>query len=133
MRFIFFILDYLPLYLRPTTFKENLKDRFYACLSPWCNRYFYSVWGFWPQGMWDLSSPKPISPALKGKVLITGLPGKSLSFFLKGIWCSAVDEEKKIVQLKENGITYVLGVHVLVCVWKQYTNQDRDSQLPQGS
>ena len=38
------------------------------------------LWFFWPQGMWDLDPPlgiKPASPALEGKVLTTGLPGKS--------------------------------------------------------
>ena len=35
---------------------------------------------FWPQGMWDLSSPtrmEPTSLCLVGKVLATGLPGNS--------------------------------------------------------
>ena len=37
---------------------------------------------FWPQGMWNLSSPpgiKPAPPALEGEVLTTGPPGKSLT------------------------------------------------------
>jgi len=37
---------------------------------------------FWTQGMWDLSSPQgiePKPPALEGKVLPTGPPGKSLN------------------------------------------------------
>ena len=36
---------------------------------------------FWPQGMWDPSfqtRDQPAPPALKGKVLTTGLPEKSL-------------------------------------------------------
>ena len=35
---------------------------------------------FWPWGMWDLSFPtgiEPTFPALEGKVLTTGPPGKS--------------------------------------------------------
>ena len=44
--------------------------------------FLFSVLGFWPQGMWDLSSPTGIElalPALEGEVLITTrLPGKSL-------------------------------------------------------
>ena len=38
---------------------------------------------FWPRGMWDLSSGpgiEPVCPALKGKVLTTGLPAKSHDF-----------------------------------------------------
>lgn len=34
---------------------------------------------YWPRGMWDLTSQagiKPTPPALEGKVLATGLPGK---------------------------------------------------------
>ena len=34
---------------------------------------------FWPQGMWDLSSPTrdgTHTPCLEGEVLATGLPGK---------------------------------------------------------
>ena len=36
---------------------------------------------FWPQGMWDFSSPtrnQPTSSALEGEVLTTGPPGKPL-------------------------------------------------------
>ena len=34
---------------------------------------------FWPQGMWDLSSPgsKPTLPVLEGEALTTGPPRKS--------------------------------------------------------
>ena len=52
---------------------------------------FY-VFVFWLQGMWDLNSltrDQPRTSALKGKVLTTGPPGKSLDifsffFFLRG-------------------------------------------------
>ena len=37
---------------------------------------------FWPQGMWDLSTP----PTLEGKVSISGPPGKSQEFCLKSTW-----------------------------------------------
>ena len=55
---------------------------------------FY-VSGFWQQGMWDLSfltRDWTWTPALEGEVLTTGLPGKSLEFFIfkKGIWRSMV-------------------------------------------
>ena len=55
---------------------------------------FY-VSGFWQQGMWDLSfltRDWTWTPALEGKVLTAGLPGKSLEFFIfkKGIWRSMV-------------------------------------------
>ena len=39
----------------------------------------FSALVFWPQGMWDLSSPagiEPVPPALEGEVLTTGPPGK---------------------------------------------------------
>ena len=38
---------------------------------------------FWPQGMWDLSSlirDGTCTPALEGKVLTAGPPGKSLAW-----------------------------------------------------
>ena len=40
---------------------------------------FY-VLAFWPQDKWNLSSPtlEPKPPALEGKVLTTGPPGKSM-------------------------------------------------------
>ena len=44
---------------------------------------FY-VFVFWLQGMWDLNSltrDQPRTSALKGKVLTTGPPGKSLDIF----------------------------------------------------
>ena len=40
--------------------------------------------GFWLQGMWDLSTLTrdwTRAPALEGEVLTSGLPGKSLFFF----------------------------------------------------
>ena len=39
---------------------------------------------FWPQGMWDLSSPTrdgTHTPCLEGEVLATGLPGRSPKCF----------------------------------------------------
>ena len=42
---------------------------------------------FWPQGMWDLTSPdqglNPHPPALECEVLTTGPPGKSQEIFFK--------------------------------------------------
>lgn len=43
------------------------------------------VLGLWPQGMWDLAPGTRIEPTLsilEGKVLITGLPGRSLYLYL---------------------------------------------------
>ena len=39
-----------------------------------------SIWVWLPQGTWDLPGPelKPVSPALAGRFLTTGPPGKSL-------------------------------------------------------
>ena len=41
----------------------------------------FNILAFWPQRMWDPSSPNrdwACTPSLEGKVLTTGLPGKSL-------------------------------------------------------
>ena len=43
---------------------------------------FLNVLVFWPLGMWDASPApgiEPVPPALEGKVLTTGPPGKSLN------------------------------------------------------
>ena len=61
--------------------------QYYFCFMVFC--FFLA---FWPQNMWDLSSPargRTCASALKGEVLITKPPGKSLldfsvlSIFLK--------------------------------------------------
>ena len=60
--------------------------------------FLFHVSVFWPGGMWDLSCltrDEPTPTALEGKVLITGLPGKSLFFFFKfsvlGLSCGTWD------------------------------------------
>ena len=48
---------------------------------------------FWPQGMWNHSSPSNLqAPALEGKVLTTGPPGKSPLFFKILTLCHTCDE-----------------------------------------
>ena len=49
--------------------------------------FFVCFFFFWPQSMWDLPSQagvEPTPPALEGKVLTTGWPGKSLLWPLVG-------------------------------------------------
>ena len=45
-----------------------------------------SLWAQLPNGVWDLPRPgnKPVSPALAGRFITTGPPGKTLCFYSLG-------------------------------------------------
>ena len=70
----------------------------FSCCKAWALRHNgISTWGtqaWLPHGMWNLPRPgvKPVSSALAGRLLTTGLPGKSSCVFNSGLvaecaWC----------------------------------------------
>ena len=60
----------------------------FSCYRAWAlGSVGSSSWGSWaslPSGIWNLPRPgiEPVSPALSGRFLTTGPPGKSSSFYL---------------------------------------------------
>ena len=60
-----------------------------------------------PCGMWDLPGPgtEPVSPALAGRFLTTGPPGKCLyTHLIYQLWCQLCSEARLVTQRKREAI-----------------------------
>ena len=73
-----------------------------------------------PCGMWDLPGPgtEPVSPALAGRFLTTGPPGKCLyTHLIYQLWCQLCSEARLVTQRKREAILAGGWVRSSRCYW----------------